>query len=369
MPHKGEIEIIFEHPTQPDNEFGGWIAKEHYLEKSSKENHNLKKSVSSQFMNTASKRFSIFEVKKHKFPILPGSSSMAMSMTAPTSSKTTPRKMLKDYRIGKLITTGYAYADSSPNNSVHCLSSNVHLVPIKEVSPMMRSVALVPLDVKGPLAHMEYNGKEYFTVYGKQKFAKKLAMIAGGTGIIPIYQVMQAILKDSKDDTKMYLVYANRTENDILLKDEPDAWAHKYPDKVKLCAVETAARIRRTRAGDDDGGHHRAGRNPNYHKKKGLKGGNHWRRGATAKQQGAADATAPWAHSGTGAIYLSFFCEIAEAILLLPSSPNVARCGRPPATQRRRRRARTRRTMEGEFFPFVKFTEAAAFFFVQIGSK
>ncbi|KAL8231730.1 hypothetical protein R6Q57_001508 [Mikania cordata] len=93
------------------------------------------------------------------------------------------------------------------------------------------------LDIKGPLGHIEYMGKGTFSVHGKQKFATKLAMFAGGTGITPIYQVMQAILKDPEDDTKMYVVYANRTEDDILLRDELDAWAEKYPDRVKVWYV------------------------------------------------------------------------------------------------------------------------------------
>lgn len=50
------------------------------------------------------------------------------------------------------------------------------------------------LDVKGPLGHIEYTGKGNFTVHGDQnKFARRLAMIAGGTGITPIYQVMLEI--------------------------------------------------------------------------------------------------------------------------------------------------------------------------------
>ncbi|KAK4394419.1 Nitrate reductase [NADH] [Sesamum angolense] len=368
-PHKGEIGIVFEHPTQPGNQYGGWMAKERHLEKSSSENQTLKKSVSSPFMNTTSKTFSISEVKKHNSPdsawiivhghiydctrflkdhpggtdsiIINAGTDCTEEFDAIHSDKA--KKMLEDYRIGELITTGYASADSSPNNSVHGLSSNLHLAPIKEVSPTMRSIALVPREkipckliaktslshhvrlfrfalsnedqvlglpvgkhiflcttiddklcmraytpsstvdtmgyfelvvkiylkgvhpkfpnggqmsqyldslelgslvgVKGPLGHIEYNGKGYFTVYGKQKFAKKLAMIAGGTGITPIYQVMQAILKDPEDDTEMYLVYANRTEDDILLNDELDAWAEKYPDKVKVCSVVRLSRL------------------------------------------------------------------------------------------------------------------------------
>ncbi|KAE8653878.1 Nitrate reductase [Hibiscus syriacus] len=63
--HKGEIGIVFEHPTLPGNQSGGWMAKERHLEKSVDANPTLKKSVSSPFMNTASKTFSMSEVKKH----------------------------------------------------------------------------------------------------------------------------------------------------------------------------------------------------------------------------------------------------------------------------------------------------------------
>ncbi|CAH1428905.1 unnamed protein product [Lactuca virosa] len=93
------------------------------------------------------------------------------------------------------------------------------------------------LEIKGPLGHIEYIGRGTFSVHGKQKFARKLAMFAGGTGITPIYQVMQAILKDPEDDTEMYVVYANRTEDDILLRQELDAWACKYNERVKVWYV------------------------------------------------------------------------------------------------------------------------------------
>lgn len=48
---------------------------------------------------------------------------------------------------------------------------------------------------------------------------------------------MQSILKDPEDDTKMYVVYANRTEDDILLREELDAWAEKYQERVKVWYV------------------------------------------------------------------------------------------------------------------------------------
>ncbi|KAJ6352806.1 hypothetical protein OIU76_001925 [Salix suchowensis] len=92
------------------------------------------------------------------------------------------------------------------------------------------------IDVKGPLGHVEYAGRGKLLVHDKPKFAKKLTMLAGGTGITPIYQVIQAVLKDPEDKTEMYVVYASRTEDDILLREELDSWAKEH-ERLKVWHV------------------------------------------------------------------------------------------------------------------------------------
>lgn len=55
-------------------------------------------------------------------------------------------------------------------------------------------------------------------------------MIAGGTGITPLYQIIQYCCENQKEDERpgLYLLFANRTENDILMKEHLDAYAkHK----------------------------------------------------------------------------------------------------------------------------------------------
>ncbi|EEC83709.1 hypothetical protein OsI_29535 [Oryza sativa Indica Group] len=94
------------------------------------------------------------------------------------------------------------------------------------------------IDVKGPLGHVEYTGRGEFVINGKPRNARRLAMIAGGSGITPMYQVIQSVLRDQPEDTtEMHLVYANRTEDDILLRDELDRWAAEYPDRLKVWYV------------------------------------------------------------------------------------------------------------------------------------
>lgn len=47
---------------------------------------------------------------------------------------------------------------------------------------------------------------------------KKLFMIAGGTGITPMYQTITEIAKIPSDQTEMTLLFCNKTENDIILR-------------------------------------------------------------------------------------------------------------------------------------------------------
>ncbi|KAG2322711.1 hypothetical protein Bca52824_015924 [Brassica carinata] len=346
-PHRGEIGIVFEHPTRPGNQSGGWMAKERQIEKSSESNPTLKKSVSTPFMNTASKMYSMSEVRKHNsaesawiivhghiydctrfLKDHPGGSDSILinagtdcteEFEAIHSDKA--KKLLEDYRIGELITTGYdsslmsrsmvarlwsTHARKSRSNSSRrlrsldvrrfrfalpsedqqlglpvgkhiflCATINDKLclraytptstvdavgyidlvikVYFKNVHPRFPNGGLMSqhldslpigavLDIKGPLGHIEYQGRGNFMVNGKPKFATKLAMLAGGTGITPIYQVIQSILSDPEDETEMFVVYANRTEDDILVREELEEWASKFKDRLKIWYVVEIAK-------------------------------------------------------------------------------------------------------------------------------
>lgn len=79
--------------------------------------------------------------------------------------------------------------------------------------------------MKGPKGHLDYRGRGQFTIRHKkdnvQTYRKKvLGMVAGGTGITPMLQVIRAIIKDPNDKTEMWLMFGNQTEEDILLRQE-----------------------------------------------------------------------------------------------------------------------------------------------------
>jgi cytochrome-b5 reductase len=77
---------------------------------------------------------------------------------------------------------------------------------------------------RGPKGAMRY----------KRGLTKRIGMIAGGTGITPMYQLIRAICEDDEDLTEVSLIYANRSEQDVLLREELEAFARRYPKNFKL---------------------------------------------------------------------------------------------------------------------------------------
>uniref|UniRef100_A0A804PN41 Nitrate reductase [NAD(P)H] n=1 Tax=Zea mays TaxID=4577 RepID=A0A804PN41_MAIZE len=361
-PHKGEIGMVFEHPAQPGNQPGGWMARQKHLETSESAQSTLKKSTSTPFMNTATAQYTMSEVRRHTSPdsawiivhghiydctgflkdhpggadsiLINAGTDCTEEFDAIHSDKA--RGLLEMYRVGELVVTGSDYSPqnshadlkaiveapaaaaplsvtstvalSNPREKVRCrlvdkksLSYNVRLFrfalpspdqklglpvgrhvyvcasiggklcmraytptsPVDEVghvdllikiyfkdedpkypngglmSQYLDSLPLgATIDIKGPIGHIEYAGRGGFVVNGERRLARRLAMIAGGTGITPVYQVIQAVLRDQPDDdTEMHLVYANRTEDDMLLREEIDRLAAAHPARLKVWYV------------------------------------------------------------------------------------------------------------------------------------
>ncbi|XP_039617577.1 NADH-cytochrome b5 reductase 3-like [Polypterus senegalus] len=84
------------------------------------------------------------------------------------------------------------------------------------------------IDFRGPSGLLVYKGKGKFAIRPDKKsepeikMIKHLGMIAGGTGITPMLQIIRAILKDREDKTMCNLLFANQSEKDILLRAELD---------------------------------------------------------------------------------------------------------------------------------------------------
>lgn len=83
------------------------------------------------------------------------------------------------------------------------------------------------LDFKGPLPKYPWEANKHDHV----------ALIAGGTGITPMWQLARGIFKNPDDKTKVTLVFGNLTEEDILLKKELNELENTYPQRFRAFYV------------------------------------------------------------------------------------------------------------------------------------
>ncbi|KAI9014358.1 hypothetical protein CLU79DRAFT_767244 [Phycomyces nitens] len=72
--------------------------------------------------------------------------------------------------------------------------------------------------VRGPKGNFSYT----------PNMVRAFGMIAGGTGITPMLQIIRAICKNPADKTKVNLIFANVNEEDILLKKDLDELVAKH---------------------------------------------------------------------------------------------------------------------------------------------
>ncbi|PAA66599.1 hypothetical protein BOX15_Mlig023370g1, partial [Macrostomum lignano] len=97
------------------------------------------------------------------------------------------------------------------------------------------------VDVRGPSGRLVYEGSGQFQIRPDKKSppvakrVRRVAMIAGGTGITPMYQLIQQVLGHADTDkTQLALLFANQTEQDILLRDELEQLRDSKPSQFKL---------------------------------------------------------------------------------------------------------------------------------------
>lgn len=59
------------------------------------------------------------------------------------------------------------------------------------------------MSFKGPVGQFVYEGRGAYTVNRQRGCTKHLSLVAGGTGITPIYSVMQKALKEPQVGVRM----------------------------------------------------------------------------------------------------------------------------------------------------------------------
>ena len=89
------------------------------------------------------------------------------------------------------------------------------------------------MKISGPWGRVTYGGLGKLKVSKKEYQYRRIGMIAGGTGITPMLQVINEILSDPEDNTEVSLLFANQTESDILVRSELESLHRDHPNRFK----------------------------------------------------------------------------------------------------------------------------------------
>ncbi len=90
------------------------------------------------------------------------------------------------------------------------------------------------LKISGPEGHLVYekDGLMRFLKENKSRKYKKFSFIGGGSGVTPLYQVIQHLLDERHHQFDLRLLLANVTEADILIRERLDDLKRKGLVKV-----------------------------------------------------------------------------------------------------------------------------------------
>ncbi|KGO46231.1 Riboflavin synthase-like beta-barrel [Penicillium expansum] len=80
------------------------------------------------------------------------------------------------------------------------------------------------LNIRGPMPGYRLKTNEF----------EHVNLIAGGAGITPMYQLIQGMLNNPDDKSKIKLIFGVNTDKDLVMKRELDAFENKFSDRLKV---------------------------------------------------------------------------------------------------------------------------------------
>ncbi|OJJ80944.1 nitrate reductase NiaD [Aspergillus glaucus CBS 516.65] len=129
-------------------------------------------------------------------------------------------------------------SETEKEGSVDLLVKIYFATPTIPGGKMTLALEALPLqsiiECKGPTGRFEYLGNGQVLISGKQRHIRSFKMICGGTGITPIFQVLRAVMQDTSDPTSCVVLDGNRQEEDILCRDELDAFEVVDGEKCQI---------------------------------------------------------------------------------------------------------------------------------------
>lgn len=137
----------------------------------------------------------------------------------PTGQHVAIRASVHDHTVVR------SYTPISNNRDLGRLDFIIRVYPDGQLGNYLKHLNIGDsVDMRGPKGAMKY----------RKGLCRELGMVAGGTGITPMFQLIRAICENPGDNTKVTLVYSSRSEPDIMLKKELDEFAKASPEKFRI---------------------------------------------------------------------------------------------------------------------------------------
>ncbi|KAK5115853.1 hypothetical protein LTR85_009447 [Meristemomyces frigidus] len=93
------------------------------------------------------------------------------------------------------------------------------------------------VEVRGPTGEIVYNGNGKFVIEGKSMMFTKINLVLGGSGLTPGYALVARALLGANEAVQVRVLDANKSEADILLREELDQFEKESKGRLKVTHV------------------------------------------------------------------------------------------------------------------------------------
>lgn len=96
------------------------------------------------------------------------------------------------------------------------------------------------IQVQGPRGRFVYEGRGYFSLGAdgvRLPLVTRLGLVAAGSGVTPMLQLLRHLLADDIDQTRVMMVDVNHSERDIIERQELDEYARSHAQHFSICHV------------------------------------------------------------------------------------------------------------------------------------
>jgi len=144
------------------------------------------------------------------------------------------------------------YTPTSNENTLGHFDVIIKIYPNGQMGNYLKNLPLgTMVEIKGPNGHLHYKGNGLFAIRRKDEATntakehmynvKNVGMIAGGSGITPMLQIIHTVSQDINDSTKLSLIYGNRTIGDIMCRSDIEAIAERNANFKSHFMVDTCS--------------------------------------------------------------------------------------------------------------------------------